>query len=190
MRSAPCDDLRTRSEAASTVFREGGRGGTAGELCEDGADDHPLKEGAGKLASLWGDRAGHSLAAAQPHLRALNRQGGAKLQVSEIREFALTDAGSARTDRVRLMPRASKAAADALMSRRWLAVVAEKPAFITSDDPVVLLRGSCWRPKYGLGSPGTIVNFAVSPFRFLVLADEWGRTVRSWHAGERQRLRS
>jgi len=44
------------------LFREGGRGGTAGELCEDGADDHPLKQRAGKLASLWGDRAGHSLA--------------------------------------------------------------------------------------------------------------------------------
>jgi hypothetical protein len=98
------------------------------------------------------------------------------LQVSEIREFALMDADSVRTDHVRLMPRASKAAADALMSRRWLVVVAETPAFITSDDPVVLLRGSCWRPKYGLGSPGTIVNFAVSPFRFLVLADEWERT--------------
>lgn len=106
----------------------------------------------------------------------LNRQGETKLQASEIREFALTDADSLRADHVRLMPRASKAAADALMSRRWLVVVAETPAFITSDDPVVLLRGSCWRPKYGLGSPGTIVNFAVSPFRFLVLADEWERT--------------
>lgn len=106
----------------------------------------------------------------------LNRQGETKLRASEIREFALTDADSLRADHVRLMPRASKAAADALMSRRWLVVVAETPAFITSDDPVVLLRGSCWRPKYGLGSPGTIVNFAVSPFRFLVLADEWERT--------------
>ena len=106
----------------------------------------------------------------------VNRESETKLKASEIREFALTDADSIRTDHVRLMPAASKAAADALMSRRWFVVVAKTPAFITSDDPVVLLRGSCWRPKFGLGSPGTIVNFAVSPFRFLVLADEWERT--------------
>jgi hypothetical protein len=36
-----CDDLRTRSEAASAAFRKGGRGGTAGERREDSADDHP-----------------------------------------------------------------------------------------------------------------------------------------------------
>jgi hypothetical protein len=34
------DDLRTRSKAASAAFRKGGRGGTAGERREDGADDH------------------------------------------------------------------------------------------------------------------------------------------------------
>jgi hypothetical protein len=106
----------------------------------------------------------------------LNRDREMKLKVSDIREFALTDAESVRTDFVRLMPPASKAVADALMSRRWLALVSENPSFITSDNPVVLLRGSCWRPKYGLGTPGTIINFAVSPWRFLVLADEWERT--------------
>ena len=75
----------------------------------------------------------------------LNRRGEAKLKVSAIRQFALTDGESIRTDFIRLMPAASKAAADALMSRRWLALVAEPPSFITSDDPVVLLRGSCRR---------------------------------------------
>lgn len=106
----------------------------------------------------------------------LNKTREIKLKASEIREFALTDPDSVRTDFIRLMPRASKAAAEALMSRRWLAVVAKIPSFITSDNPVVILRGSCWRPKYGLGTPGTIINFPVSPLRFLVLADEWERT--------------
>jgi hypothetical protein len=106
----------------------------------------------------------------------LNKDSESKLRVSEIREFALTDPDTVRTDFIRLMPRASKAAAEALMSRRWLVVVSEAPLFITSDNPVVTLRGSCWRPKYGLGAPGTIINFPISPWRFLVLADEWPRT--------------
>ena len=106
----------------------------------------------------------------------LNRDGETKLKVSDIREFALTDADSVRTDFVRLMPVASKAAANALMSRRWLVVVADKPSYITSDNPVVLLRGASRKAKYGLGTPGTIVNFAVSPSRFLLLADQWERT--------------
>ena len=59
---------------------------------------------------------------------------------------------------------------------RWLALIGDHSSFVTSDNPVVTLRGSCWRPKYGLGTPGTIINFAVSPGRFLVLADEWERT--------------
>lgn len=62
------------------------------------------------------------------------------------------------------------------MSRRWLALVGDRSSFVTSDNPVVTLRGSCWRPEYGLGTPGTIINFPVSPGRFLVLADEWERT--------------
>lgn len=40
----------------------------ARERCEDGADDHPLNNGHHKLASLWGEQDGHSLAAAQPRL--------------------------------------------------------------------------------------------------------------------------
>ena len=59
------DDLRTRSEAASAGFRKGGRGGTAGELCEDGADDHLIPTG--KLGVCAGKQGGHSLPAAQPH---------------------------------------------------------------------------------------------------------------------------
>lgn len=106
----------------------------------------------------------------------LHKTGDAKLKVSEIREFALSDPDSVRTDFIRLMPHASKAAAKALMSRRWLVLIADSQPFITSDNPVVMLRGSCKRPKYGLGTPGTIINFPVSPNRFLVLADEFERT--------------
>ncbi len=114
----------------------------------------------------------------------LNKTGETKLKVSEIRKFALTDPDTVRTDFIRLMPRVSKAAAEALMSRRWLALVADAPSFVTSDTPVVTLRGSCWRPKYGLGTPGTIINFPVSPRRFLVLADEWERTFDHAQVGD------
>ena len=61
------DDLRTRSEAASAVFREGGRGGTAGELCEDGADDHPLKQWAANSRVCGETGREHSLAARDAH---------------------------------------------------------------------------------------------------------------------------
>src|SRR5476649_2529436 len=49
------DDLRTRSGAASVAFRKGGRGGTAGERREDGADDHPL--GTANSESVLGELA-------------------------------------------------------------------------------------------------------------------------------------
>lgn len=114
----------------------------------------------------------------------LSKAGEMKLTASEIREFALTDGDSVRTDFIRLMPRAAKAAADALMSRRWLAVVSEQPSFITSDTPVVTLKGTSWRSKFGLGTPGTIINFPVSPFRMLVLADEWERTFGHAEVGD------
>lgn len=106
----------------------------------------------------------------------LHKTGEHTLLVSEIQEFALTDPDSVRTDFIRLMPYVSKVAANALMSRRWMVFTARDPCFVTSDSPVVTLKGSCWRPKYGLGTPGTLVNFPVSPSRFLVLADEWERT--------------
>lgn len=156
-----CDDPRTRANVARFI----------GTLIAR----HPKNRDYVRELNSFFQRA----AAGKPHdveLTFLNRAGEVKLSVSDIREFASTDPDSVRTDFIRLMPRAAKAAAEALMSRRWLAVVSEQPAFITSDTPVVTLRGTSWRPKFGLGTPGTVISFPVSPFRMLVFADEWERT--------------
>ena len=60
------DDLRTRSEAFE--LPHGSKGAeTLGSAARTAQMITRQDNGAGKLASLWGDRAGHSLAAAKPH---------------------------------------------------------------------------------------------------------------------------
>ena len=49
----------------------------------------------------------------------------------------------------------------------------EEPAFVTSDNPVVLNRGSCQRRAFGFGTPGTQILFPCSPNRLLAISDDW-----------------
>jgi hypothetical protein len=63
--------------------------------------------------------------------------------------------------------------AETLMARRWGIVFSEKPAFVTSDCPVVRDRGSCQRRAFGFRTPGTLILFPCSPKRLLVISDDW-----------------
>ncbi len=63
--------------------------------------------------------------------------------------------------------------AKTLMARRWGIVFSEKPAFVTSDCPVVLDRGSCQRQVFGFRTPDTLILFPCSPTRLLVISDDW-----------------
>lgn len=95
------------------------------------------------------------------------------VKASEIREFGRTDEASVRTDFIRLMPAMAKTIAEALFQRNWGIVFSEKRSFITSDHPVASVRGTSRKPTFGFATPGTLVFFPISPYRFLVIADEW-----------------
>jgi len=101
--------------------------------------------------------------------------GQASVQVSaaEIREFAATNSDAVRTDWLRQMPALAPSLGELLFSRRWGVIFAPEPAFITSDNPVSLDRGAYRGEKFGLGTPGTLISFPISPTRFLLIADEW-----------------
>jgi hypothetical protein len=61
--------------------------------------------------------------------------------------------------------------AELLMDKRWSVILADSPAFITADSCVVTHHRT--REKFGLGTPGTIVTFPLSPTRVLLLDDQF-----------------
>jgi hypothetical protein len=102
-----------------------------------------------------------------------SRHGVAEVAVADIRKYAATDADGIRTDWLRQMPAVARRLSDELFNRRWGVVFAETDSFVTSDVPLVLHRGACRSAKFGIGTPGTLIFFPISPRRFLVIADEW-----------------
>lgn len=56
-----------------------------------------------------------------------------------------------------------------LLKKRWSVVVAENSQFITSDRPVALQHQT--RQIFGVGTPGVIVSFPLSPTRILIMDD-------------------
>ena len=133
---------------------------------------HPIgRNGIGKLNAYF-LRMSEGLSSDE-QLTYRGREGEMQIKVSEIRQFARTDAESVRTDFIRIMPALSRTLANALISRRWGVVFSENQDFVTSDNPVVLNRAASRERTYGFDTPGTMVNFPVSPWRFIVIADEW-----------------
>lgn len=59
--------------------------------------------------------------------------------------------------------------AEILMKKRWSVVFSNRPAFITTDAPVIMLNSA--RERFGFTSPGTIVSFPLSPTRVLMMDD-------------------
>lgn len=56
-----------------------------------------------------------------------------------------------------------------LLKKRWSVVLAEHNHFITSDRPVALQHQT--RKTFGVGTPGVIVSFPLSPTRILIMDD-------------------
>lgn len=101
------------------------------------------------------------------------RYGEAEIAVADIHQYAARNADEIRTDWLRVMPGVVRSVADELFARNWGVAFAESDSFVTSDTPVALNRGTCRKAKFGIGTPGTLIFFPVSPHRFLVIADEW-----------------
>ncbi len=59
--------------------------------------------------------------------------------------------------------------AEALLSKRWSVVIAEKETFITTDKPVCLQHPT--QAKFGIETPGVMITFPLSPRRVLVMDD-------------------
>ena len=59
--------------------------------------------------------------------------------------------------------------AERLIQKRWCTLLAEEDAFVTSDHPVSVQHQS--RDVFGVGTPGSIVIFPLTPRRLLVMDD-------------------
>lgn len=96
-----------------------------------------------------------------------------KARVREILEEAKAEKANVSSGFLNVMRSNVEHIAEVLLARRWGVVFGEKPAFVTSDCPVVLNRGSCQRRAFGFGTPGTEILFPCSPVRMLVVSDDW-----------------
>jgi hypothetical protein len=74
---------------------------------------------------------------------------------------------------LRLLPALTQNVAEVLFERKWGIVFSDRPAFVTSDNPVALTRGTATKRSFGFRTPGTQVFFPISPNRMLVIWDEW-----------------
>lgn len=61
-----------------------------------------------------------------------------------------------------------------LLKKRWSVIVADKPVFVTSDNPVVLDGPPDRNEGLGFGTPGMTVTFPLSPKMLLHLDDKNG----------------
>lgn len=59
--------------------------------------------------------------------------------------------------------------AERLIQKRWCMLLAEEDAFVTSDRPVSLQHQS--KEVFGVGTPGSILIFPLTPRRLLVMDD-------------------
>jgi hypothetical protein len=64
--------------------------------------------------------------------------------------------------------------AESLLKKRWSFIVAEKPAFVTSDNPISLRGPSDTDRTFGFRTNGMTVYFPISPFVLLHLSDGEG----------------
>lgn len=69
--------------------------------------------------------------------------------------------------------------ANLLLKKRWSVVLAEDNNFITSDRPVSLQHQT--RKKFGVGTPGVIVSFPLSPTRILIMDDRHERPANQYY---------
>jgi hypothetical protein len=93
--------------------------------------------------------------------------------VAEVLQGTGEDKDTIKSAFLRLLPAQIESIADVLVQRRWGIVFSDSPAFVTSDYPVVLHRGTATKKNIGFRTPGTQILFPISPTRLLAIADEW-----------------
>lgn len=93
------------------------------------------------------------------------------IKVSELQRAATNSDQVLHEGFLNVLRGTLKTHAEAIAGRRWGVIVADQPIFVTSDNPVVLRRGECTLPAYGLRTPGTEITFPISPTRLLVISD-------------------
>ena len=92
--------------------------------------------------------------------------------VSRVLEKATETDANTNEGFLRMMREAVPDIAEVLCSRRWAVVEAGNSVFATGDTPLVLWRGKCTRPHYGLGTPGTQLSFPICPTKLLMISDQ------------------
>jgi hypothetical protein len=91
----------------------------------------------------------------------LNTRGWEQYRTADANEHQRFFAQMVRSEAVRI--------AERLIQKRWCTLLAEDDAFVTSDRPVSVQHQS--REVFGVGTPGSIVIFPLTPRRLLVMDD-------------------
>jgi hypothetical protein len=101
--------------------------------------------------------------------------GGAPLEmtVNELNKRASTDEDAVTASFITLLRSHGEKLACLLMTRRWGIIIAKEPAFVTTDNPVLLVRGTATSTDFGFGTRGSEVFFPITPKWLLIISDEW-----------------
>jgi hypothetical protein len=95
------------------------------------------------------------------------------VRVDDLERAGRNDSEDIRNQFQKNMRSSVEDIAQILWARKWGVIFSEEPHYIASDKPLVLNRGSCRRDKFGLGSPGTVITFPITPFKQLRISDEF-----------------
>jgi hypothetical protein len=101
------------------------------------------------------------------------RDTAPKTTVGEILKGASIEKHAIKSDFLRTLPHLIEAVADIMVQRKWGIVFSKRPAFVTSDKPVVLDRANAKTRAIGFRTPGTQILFPICPTKLLVICDEW-----------------
>lgn len=91
------------------------------------------------------------------------------VRVGEIRENCKLESPAVQEMFISIMNGEFNFVAEGLMKKKWALLISPKKAFVTSDKPICLWRGTCSNPQYGWGSAGTQITFPICPSKLLVL---------------------
>ena len=94
-----------------------------------------------------------------------------KVPIDEIREHASDTDENINRAFIRFLRQSTEDLADVFIQRKWGVFVADYPAFVTGDCPLVRWKGDSTKERFGFATPGTQITFPLSPYKLLMIQD-------------------